>query len=61
VRVTFDTDALSDVIAPETSQRGALGNPQPLHPLPQSKKWPDLGSMPPNTGPLFTWRLSSQA
>jgi hypothetical protein len=25
VRVTFDTNALSDVIAPETSQRGALG------------------------------------
>ena len=25
MRVTFDTNALSDVIAPETSQRGALG------------------------------------
>src|SRR4029077_10054714 len=25
MRVTFDTNALSDVIAPQTSQRGALG------------------------------------
>jgi hypothetical protein len=25
MRVTFDTNALSDVITPETSQRGAVG------------------------------------